>query len=462
MKDSEALRELVSLVERSRLLRPGGDGVVMLSGGADSACLAAAAVMICGPQAVAAVHVNYGLRPDADRGEEAARRLCGMLRIDLHVERPDLGEGNLQARAREARYAAAEQLRSRLGVGWVATGHTRTDLVETLLYRFAVSPGARALRTMEPAGGGIIRPLHELERTRTRSLARACGLPFADDPTNAEDRFARNRIRAEVLPVLREIGPELERNVALTHAELREEGELLERLAADALERAGVGEGRPIARDELERLDPALRRLVLRRMAERVAGRRIALGRPDMERIERGAEAEEGRVIEMGRGLRAVCEAGTVRFTVGEAPVPAAASLAIPGVASFGDWELRAELSDRPPDPLGPELAVLDPTRVGERLEVRSWRDGDRMRPLGLGGSKTLADIFGELKVPRSLRRRLPVVAAADGIAWVAGVAVSEPHRYRADAHRTDGPRAVVLHAVAAPEARAASGQASE
>ena len=103
MRDSEALQRLAGKVEASGLIGASSDGVAMLSGGADSACLAAALVAIRGPESVAALHVNYGLRPEADLAEEAARALCARLRIDLHIERPTLEGGNLQARARSLR-----------------------------------------------------------------------------------------------------------------------------------------------------------------------------------------------------------------------------------------------------------------------------------------------------------------------------------------------------------------------
>jgi tRNA(Ile)-lysidine synthase len=77
-------------------------------------------------------------------------------------------------------------------------------------------------------------------------------------------------------------------------------------------------------------------------------------------------------------------------------------------------------------EPIGPDVATLDAAALGERLEVRAWRDGDRMRPLGLEGTKSLQDLFTDSHVPRSLRHGLPVVVAGGRIAWVAGVAVSE------------------------------------
>src|SRR5919204_6746061 len=111
----EALDALAGVVRASGLVDPTYSVVVMTSGGADSACAAAGLARLLGPANVHALHVNYGLRPDADRDERACRELCGRLRIDLHVERPKDVHGNLQAAARELRYDAAERLRGRTG-----------------------------------------------------------------------------------------------------------------------------------------------------------------------------------------------------------------------------------------------------------------------------------------------------------------------------------------------------------
>lgn len=439
MKESEALERFAAQVEATGLIGARSDGVVMLSGGADSACLTDALVRICGPQRVAAIHVNYGLRADADEGEDAARALCAKLRIDLHIERPKLEGGNLQARARAARYEAAERLRAKLGADWIATGHTRSDVAETVLYRLAVSPGARAIRCLRPSTGRLRRPMLGIGREQTRRLVRDAGLPFADDSTNAEPRYARNRIRSEILPLLAEIGPEVERNIAETNAELLEEGELIAQLAARAISEAGCEDGMPIRQEELALMPPALLRAVLSSLAETAAGGRpVRIGRERAAEIMRLAGDPEGGVVELGRGLEAIAEAGTVRFSGAEPPpAPEPVRLTIPGRARYGEWEITAELASERTAPLGPELATLDATRLGDEVEIRCWREGDRIHPLGLEGSKSLQDLFTDHGVPRSLRRRLPVLVAGERIAWVAGVAVSEEFRLDEDTRRS-------------------------
>jgi tRNA(Ile)-lysidine synthase len=430
VQSSPAIEAMADAVEAGGLIDRRSGGVVLVSGGPDSACAAAALVALCGPASISAVHVNYGLRDDSGEDERAARALCAKLRIDLHVERPELGRGNVQARAREARYAAAERLRRKLGYDWVATGHTRSDVAETFLYRLAVSPGTRPLLGLAPRSGDVVRPLHAIAREETRAVAVEAALPFVDDPSNASPRYARNRIRNEILPRLAEIGPEVERNIAATHAELHEEAALLTAVVADALDGAGAGgDATAIAAAELEAMPASLRRLCLRELAERAAGRRVPLNRTHAARIVALAGRPQGGEVEIGGGLSAICEAGTVRFATGSTPAPEAVRLSVPGVARFGDWELRAELRPAPIDPADSRFAALDAAAVGGELEVRAWQAGDRMRPLGLGGSKSLQDLFTDRGVPRSVRSRLPVVTAGGRVAWVAGVAVSDEFR---------------------------------
>jgi tRNA(Ile)-lysidine synthase len=442
MAAADALSALAREARESGLIPRGTRGLVLVSGGADSAATAAAIVEVLGPDAVTALHLNYRLRPDSDRDEETARELSVRLGVELEVEHPTLGEGNVQAEARAARYVAAERLRQARGSDWIATGHTRSDLAETVLYRLATSPGRRALLGLQPRRGVIIRPLLGLGRDQVRRLVSEAGLPFRDDPTNAEPAYARNRIRNEVLPVLGEIGLEAEATIAETQAELAEEGDALERVAADALAESGADAAGAIGRDALASLDPAIRRLALRRLAERAAAGAVPLGRKRADQIWRLVNEPEGGVVELGGGVEAQIEGGHVRFTTGSAAEPAAATLPVPGSCRFGSWEVRAELASSVPAADGPDLAVLDPGALGGSLVVRSWRDGDRMRPLGLDGSKSLQDLFTDRKVPRSLRHALPVVISDGRIVWIAGVAVSEEFAARAGA-----PESAVLSA---------------
>jgi tRNA(Ile)-lysidine synthase len=390
----------------SGLVREGAPLLVMLSGGGDSVCLLDVSVRL--GAAVGALHVNYGLREDAGEDEALCGELCAALGVELLVERVELpAQGNLQAHAREARYALAESRAE----GDYAAAHTASDQAETVLYRLATSPGRSALLGMEPRRGRLVRPLLEVSRPETRAYCAARGLAFRDDPSNADRRFARARAREDLLPALRSLGPAAERTVAETARLLRDEAEVLERAVDEALEELGGGPAVEVAR--LREQPPALARLVLRRLAGR------AVSRADADRLLALGERGGTRRLDLGGGVRAVAEYGTLRFE-GPRQEPAAADpvpLPVPGRARFGGWEVR---TGRDGEVTVREAALRPP------LLVRAWRHGDRMRPLGLGGSKSLQDLFTDRKVPQALRRSLPVVESGGEIVWVAGVALDE------------------------------------
>lgn len=427
--------ELVEAIRSSGLIPPKSRGVVMVSGGADSACLLAGLAALLGPDQLDALHLNYRLRPDSDEDEAVCRDLCGRLLVALRVERPALPAGNVQAAARDARYTAAERLRAQHGAAWIATGHNRTDLAETMIYRLAVSPGRRAMLGLSPRRGRIVRPLLAVGRARLRELAAEAGLPYKDDPSNQDPRFARVRVRHEVLPVLSELSPEFERNLAATWREIAEESDALESLAESAIADAEPGVVRVA---NLEPLHPAVRRIALRRAAEQAARRQIPLSIAKAGEIWRIATRPQGGVVDLNSGLRAVCEAGWIVFAAdgkqgdgapagGEWP---AAVLPVPGSCRWGRWSLRAELHPgRPSRPLGPDVAMLDADLAGSQLTVRGWQQGDRISPLGLEGSKSLQDLFTDRGVPRSHRRLLPVVLSGDEIVWVAGLAIADRYK---------------------------------
>jgi tRNA(Ile)-lysidine synthase len=373
-------------VRAGGLLRAGEPLVVMLSGGRDSVCLLDLAVR-SGCDAVA-LHVDHRLRPDS--GEDAAfcADLCAKLNVDLTVnELPPPGGGNVQAWARERRYGAAAELAGRLGAA-VATGHTATDQVE-------------------------------VTREETAAYCVERGLPYRDDPGNESGAYARNRVRADLLPALRGLHPAAEANVLRTLALLRDEAAVLDAAVAAALTDEQAA---------LAAMPPALARLCLQRLADDAVDPAPAVGARADELLALGGGAGTA-ALDLGGGLRAVAEYGRLRFeraarAAGRAG-PDSTRLEVPGRATFAGGRLTCEV--------GAELEIADGTldrdALAPELEIRAWRPGDRMRPLGLGGSRSLQDLFTDRKIPRERRARTPVVLSRGEIAWVPGVATGERFR---------------------------------
>jgi tRNA(Ile)-lysidine synthase len=241
--------------------------VAMISGGRDSTCLLDVAVALLGSHAVSALHVNYGLREEATADERHCAELCQQLAVELAVVPAAAPpEGNLQGWARELRYAHAHSL-ARERDALIATGHTASDQVETILYRLAASPGRRALLGMAASEGRLVRPLLRFTREQTAGYCRERGLSWRDDASNDDRRYARARVRHDLVPALCAVHPAAEANVLRTASLLREETELL-----DALVDAELGGRAQIAIARLRELPPALARMVVVRLAEDATG----------------------------------------------------------------------------------------------------------------------------------------------------------------------------------------------
>jgi tRNA(Ile)-lysidine synthase len=306
--------ELLERVETGGLI--GGQPLLaMLSGGRDSVCLLDLTVRARGPEAVSALHVNYGLREAAADDERFCRELCERLGVALRVEHPErpAGSGNLQAWAREVRYAAALQLAEPQGAT-VLTGHTADDQVETILYRLASSPSRRALLGMRPREGRLARPLLGTSRAETTAYCEARGLEWRDDASNEEDSYARNRIRRRLVPELERVHPAAKENVLRTAALLRGEAELLDSLVETELAGGGGAESGAISHRRFVELHPALRRLVLQRLADEAAGRPVAGAARFADQV--ASLSRGGSTLDLGGGVRAVLEGGVLRASL--------------------------------------------------------------------------------------------------------------------------------------------------
>ncbi|HEX4805398.1 MAG TPA: tRNA lysidine(34) synthetase TilS, partial [Conexibacter sp.] len=298
-------------VRAGGLLPAGGSVVVLLSGGRDSVCLLDVAVRVAGEAAVRAVHVNYGLRDEAVDDEAHCSALCERLGVALTIERPRRPEagGNVQAWARDVRYAVATRLALEQdaarppGPAVVAAGHTADDQVETILYRLASSPSRRALLGMRPRDGLLVRPLLGLTRAQTTAYCEQRGLAWRDDASNGGVRYARNRVRHALVPALERIHPAAAANVLRTAALLRDEGEVLDALVGEQLDERGGRLEIPLER--LAALPPALRRLVVQRLADGAAGKLVpgaARHADDVAALRRTGRA----LLDLGGGVRAV------------------------------------------------------------------------------------------------------------------------------------------------------------
>ena len=190
------------------MLETGENVLVALSGGADSTALLLSLRELGYP--VRAFHLNHCLRgAESDRDEAFCRRLCEKLGVELTVERVDIaaaaGDSAVEETARRIRYARLEHAAHGAKI---AVAHNADDNLETMLFHLVRGTGAKGLTGIPPVRGRIIRPLIEVERREIEAFLRERGQDFVTDSTNADTAYTRNRLRQEVVPVLRELNPQ--------------------------------------------------------------------------------------------------------------------------------------------------------------------------------------------------------------------------------------------------------------
>jgi tRNA(Ile)-lysidine synthase len=438
---------------------------IALSGGSDSIALAhiIRALDAAGElRAVGFAHFNHQLRPAADDDERFCVRLAETFGWPIVVEREDVAARARQERrslenaGRTARHAFFERARLRFGADVVAVGHTRDDQAETFLLRLIRGAGPRGLSAMHPRNGSIVRPLLSCRRDELRAYLAARLVAYVEDDSNADVRILRNRVRAELLPLIQgRFNPRIV-DVLADEADLaRDLWHWLETSARDLLcnarlPRAESATGDP--RAQVVQLDvaqfmaqpsPVRRCAVWRAMSALGSGRPIsfkhvqavlrlfegesapAVDSPGQRAERLGAKVVlTSRLPRLGRYGEDCSNFFDVPLSIpGEVPVPLAgcvlsAETSPDGVADLEDFRQNAA------------VAIVRRDRCGGQLRVRNRRPGDRFRPVGLGGRKKLQDFFVDRKVARKERDAVPlVVDETDQIVWVAGHGIDEAFR---------------------------------
>jgi len=407
--------------------------LIGVSGGADSVCLML--VLRDLGYDISVAHLNHGLRgSESDGDEEFVRNLCAHNRTPYHVQRINLAEsaGNLEAAGRFARREFFESLACRLGFDAIALAHNLNDRVETFLLNLIRGSGVDGLTSLEPVSGKIIRPLIESSRAEIEADLRSRGQTWRDDSTNADIRFARNRLRLEVIPTLAQaFNPKLVETLNRTIEILDEENSFFSRLTDEWLSRhAHKSSGSYSLDAEALVTEPsAMQRRIVRMAIKTVAGGRELhdVGFHHIESVrELLAPGRSGKRIEIPGGITVWRSFQDLIVEKDVSPVPDFDyELQIPGqihipeigrtfrasiVSIDGKWDREAVFAD------GSEL--------GHYVRIRNWKPGDYYRPVGLPAGK-LKKLFQRARIPRSQRHRWPVVVTGSSIVWVASFPIS-------------------------------------
>ncbi|MGH3085911.1 MAG: tRNA lysidine(34) synthetase TilS, partial [Rubrobacteraceae bacterium] len=411
---ARSVRETSSLYGMD-LSRP----LVLVSGGPDSVALLRV-ISDLGYEP-AALHANFNLRgEESDADAEFVRKLCKDLDVRREFRSVHLANSsNLQERAREERYRLAERMADELDSSAIAVGHTADDVAETVLMNLSRGSGLRGLSGIPPKRGRIVRPLIERSRRDILDYLDSLEQPYRTDSTNLTGKYARNRLRLEVLPLLEEMYPGAARNLARAANLAREDLEALEGIASGAVERRG-GET-VLLLERLEKFHPALLRHGVRKGYEGAAPEAPPLGSSLVREILDIARKKHGaRTLDLPGGVVAAARFGREVAFYRISELEAGEKILSMGETSFAGWSISVREGSHfdSKDAARPNVAYLDAKKGPYR--VRLIREGDTIRPLGLGGTKKVLRAMMDRKVPKDVRRKTPVlVDGGDRVVWV-------------------------------------------
>lgn len=449
------LEDVRSFILQEHLLRAGDRVVVACSGGPDSLALLHILWRLRPELGIelAAAHVDHQLRGTAGQADACfVREFCAALGVPCSVAVVDVpacvraSGKSVEEAARELRYRCLHRAAARYGpLTKIAVGHNLDDQAETVLLHLLRGAASRGLAGMMPCTpDGIIRPLLAVPRRDIEAYCREQGLTPRDDATNRDTTYTRNKVRLELLPLLRQrFNPHISRLLAQTAQVLRDEHDYIaamaQRVSPVMLRRQNDGFALDLTR--WRRLPAALQREVLRLAISKIV--------PSLKGI---TFKHVETLLAMGRqnGVRYSVLPGPVyvtaaygRLLLAPRPVTAAAlpaggvPLAVPGVVPLaGGLTVTAAVTARPPAGRDRNRAVLDYDAVVPPLLVRSRQPGDRFTPLGAPGRKKLQDFFVDAKVPREQRDAVPLVCDQRGIVWVGGWRPAERVRVTAATRR--------------------------
>jgi tRNA(Ile)-lysidine synthase len=412
------------------VLRFGMDVVrplAMVSGGPDSVAMLRVLLEL-GVEPVV-LHVDHGLRAEESREDaKFVEELCENLSVPYEARRIGLSGTNLQEGAREERYRLAEEVAEGRGLSAVATGHIADDVAETVLLNLARGAGMRGLSGIPPVRGLFARPLIERRRAEVLAYLEALEQPYRTDPTNLTPKYARNRVRLEVLPALEKLYPGASGNISRAASLLREDLGTLEDIAAGSVRRRGGEIVVPLR--PFRTLPHALRRYAVRRAYRETLPGAPPLGSALIEAVLGLAKSGEGtKTLDLPGGAVVAARPEEFAFYSARASFEGEEEVR-EGELKYAGWLVGVRRADGfdARDAARPEVAYLDAAFGPYR--VRMAREGDSIRASGLGGSKKVMRAMMDRKVPRDLRRRTPVVVDGAGkVAWIFSGELSEDHK---------------------------------
>ena len=404
-------------IRRYKLLDSSQLYLVALSGGSDSVALLLL-LREAGYQ-VHAAHCNFHLRgEESDRDEHFCVELCRQLGVDLHRAHFDTSEYaalhkvSIEMAARELRYRWFDQLCEDIGAAGVCVAHHRDDLVETVLLNLVRGTGLRGLTGIQPRNGRVLRPLLCVSRAEIEAYLTERGQAYVTDSTNLEADVLRNKVRLQVLPLLRELNPAVSENICRMAENVKEAQTVLDAVVNE------YREGRELILSDLDKYGSS----------EYIVFEWLKNYGFNGSQVHQLLLAGTGSIMSSPLGYDVLSDRGRLLVEPSLKPIK---PLRIPeeGTYILDEGKRLTVSKSAVYVSKEPFTATVDAGKVCFPLTVRRVEPGDWMQPYGMTGKKLLSDLMTDLKMNLFEKRRQLVIAdARDRIVWLVGLRTD--HRF--------------------------------
>ena len=411
--------DVQKFIEEKKLFNLQDKILVALSGGADSVALLR--VLLSLGYTCECAHCNFHLRGlESDRDEAFVRQLCEKQGIPLHVTHFDTSAYakehhiSIEMAARELRYEWFEHIRKEIGASAIAVAHHRDDSVETFLLNLMRGAGINGLKGIPVKNGLIVRPLLSVSREDILDYLQAIHQDFVTDSTNLEDEYIRNKIRLNILPVMKEVNPSIMETIQETTFRFSEISNIYRQDRTEAIARKVIS------------TSPDMFRISLADILEDLA----PLSLLHEVLFPKGFNASQ--IQDIYRSLSS-SQSGKLFFSTEWEVLRDREYIWIKKKAPAQSIpEIKMDEVNRTPSfviPRDKHIACLDADKIKQPLTIRKWERGDKFVPLGMNGKKNVSDYLTDKKYSLVQKENQYVVCCGDDIVWL--VNERTDHRYR-------------------------------
>ncbi len=416
------LNKVKDYIKHHKLLDDNKLYLVALSGGADSVAL----LILLDEMGYKfhAIHCNFHLRGDeSDRDEHFCEQLCQQKNIPFHrihfdtLTYAEAHKISVEMAARELRYRYFEQLRKDIGAEGVCVAHHRDDTVETVVLNLVRGTGLRGLTGIQPKNGNILRPLLTVSRAEIEQYLHGKGQGYVTDHTNLEADVLRNKVRLQVVPLLRLLNPAVSENIQRTAENLSDAQSVLDAVM--------------LPYKDAKVLD--LRQLNNDSSREYITFEWLKTYGFNGAQVRQILTAETGRVFSSPQGYDVLVDRGHLLVEPSLKPMK---NLRIPEEGTYVlDDQTRISVKTEPVwISRDAAVATVDVSRVRFPLTVRRVEEGDWMIPYGMEGRKLLSDLMTDCKMTVFEKRRQLVVVDGEGnMVWLVGIRTDNRCRVSSD-----------------------------